>query len=268
MAEPEKDLSHLRKILTGYFDTIDSAKTIAQDAGIDPTQIDLEGSVSNAWREIINEACKQKKLNFLIKKAIASHQDYHNLKPYENFSDSELCLSFIEPDPLPKSRFPIQIIIGIITIITPILFFAYEKLYKEEPFLSVEQSHKEIIIKNQSNAEAKIIDSIYIKDDIVFCLNNRNISSHLGTSVFMYKIDTDKISNKYEVGSASFFELITCKKEYCDRLYLDSPLASLMVYIRYKGKGFLNGTNTTCGSNAVCQKHYDSTDSTCKEVDI
>lgn len=161
-----------------------------------------------------------------------------------------------------------EVVIGIITISISIVFFVFKELYKGDPTLSIEQNHKSIILKNQGNAEAEIIDSMFIKNDKIYCMSNNNINNHLGSSVFKYKIDVDDIRPDYKIGTESVLKLATCVTRFCDTLYLDSPINNIHVYMQYKGTGFLDRTKTTCSSNIICQKYFESSFTSCEEVKI
>ena len=161
----------------------------------------------------------------------------------------------------------LEITILIATALIPIALFAYERLYKGEPTLSIEQSHKSIIVRNRGSAEAKIIDAIYLRKNDIYCMSNNNINNLLGTSVFKYEVNTDELRNN-QIVSGSMLKLVDCKRKFCENLYLDSPLNSVALYIKYKGTGVFDNTKTNCNSNVICQKYFKFGKTSCKDISI
>ncbi|MBX7258668.1 MAG: tetratricopeptide repeat protein [Candidatus Hydrogenedentes bacterium] len=65
-------IAQLRDVLAGLFDSPDSARRVAADAGLRPDRLALQGSPQNYWHEIVEEARKAQLLGVLVR--IASQQ--------------------------------------------------------------------------------------------------------------------------------------------------------------------------------------------------
>ena len=66
MEDYNNKLRDLKKKLAQYFDTNSAARIIAEDAGLDSTNIDFDGSVLETWCSILQEACKHHKINNIL----------------------------------------------------------------------------------------------------------------------------------------------------------------------------------------------------------
>jgi hypothetical protein len=65
-------LSTLRDVLAGLYSTVEDARRVVQDAGLDPKYILLEGKAANFWGHILDEAQKNRQVQAIV--AVARKQ--------------------------------------------------------------------------------------------------------------------------------------------------------------------------------------------------
>lgn len=70
----------LREALTNLYETSESARIIALDAGLNPSLIDFSGTAQNFWHDILNEASKQNQVQALLAIAKSDYPDSPQLQ--------------------------------------------------------------------------------------------------------------------------------------------------------------------------------------------
>lgn len=217
-------LTFLKKILCEYFDEKAPTVTLAEYIGINTNRVDLDGDVCSVWNEIIDEACKNGKLQELVREAIERYpENLGNLNdtdwsdfnyPKTDYSDNNIgdrtwfskLFQWLKEEKIVKSVLIALIVGGIVGVIYTIK----EKMNIEFPLY---ETTSICVIDDSQNAIQGVIINIpemNIKDkatDEDGCFNRSGFSRRSDVTFTAEKDGYESYSTGVSIGTKYKFTL-------------------------------------------------------------